>query len=330
MNQIRRNTQGELIAMKQSILDACLARTMLCKDGAKFLGIHKKSFSRLKRRYREFGVDVLTPRKTGPKNHTAYNRTPDSIEDIVVIIAKKKSGLGPVPLAEELFDNYGIKLDPTTIWRILKRRRIRYTSNYLPVEKKEPKLYCLDEPGQEVQLDACYPFGRGRKIVCFDAIDDCSRYVHAKLYEGTETTERAINFVQELIRVAPFTIKIIRIDNKLGKAFDQFCESLSISVVRNNPYEPTQNGKIERYHRTVKRKFFWGQCGYYDSFESVQYKLQLWLGYYNNKRRHSGLGMNRLTPQQKIAQILGQKLHNLTYSNFSLEKVTLTLQSYKT
>ena len=328
MNQIRRNTQGELITMKQNILDACLARTMLCKDGAKLLNMHTKAFSRLKRRYKRFGVVVLVPRKTGPIGCVAYNRTPDSIEDLVITVAREKPWLGTVPLAEDILDNHHIKLDQTTVWRILKRRHIRYTKDYLPIEKKKPKLYCLDEPGQEVQLDACYPFGRGRKIVCFDAIDDCSRFVHAKLYEGTETTDRAINFVQELIRVVPFRISIIRIDNKLGIKFDQYCESIGIAVIRNNPYEPTQNGKIERYHRTVKHKFFWGQCGYYENIESIKYKLQLWLGYYNNLRRHGGMGMNRLTPQQKIAQILGQKLHNLTYSNFSLKKVTLTLQSY--
>ena len=329
MKQIRRNTQGELIAMKQNILDSCLTKTMLCKDGAKLLAMHEKAFSRLKRRYKNFGVDSLVPKKTGPKNHTAYNHTPESIESLVVAVAKKKSWLGPLPLSEEIWDLYGIKINQSTIWRILKRYRIRYTKKYLPIEKRKPNLYCLDEPGQEIQLDACYPFGRGRKIVCFDAIDDCSRWVHAKLFEGTETTGNAITFVQEMIRVAPFVIKVIRIDNRLGKAFDLFCESLDIKVIRNNPYEPTQNGKIERYHRTVKYKFFWGQCGYYEDIETIRYKLQLWLGYYNTKRRHGGLGMKRLTPQQKIAQIMSQKLYNLTYSNFTLEKVTLTLQSYK-
>ncbi|KKQ80158.1 MAG: transposase for ISMyma05 [Parcubacteria group bacterium GW2011_GWC2_38_7] len=328
MNRICRNTQGELISMKQNVLDACLDKTMLCKEGAKVLSMHKNAFSRLKRRYKQFGVEVLTPKKTGPKNKVAYNRTPDSIEKLVLSVARANPWLGPVPLAEELFDVYKVKLDPSTVWRILKRYRVRYTKKYLPMEKKKPQLYCLDEPGQEVQLDACYPFGRGRKIICFDAIDDCSRWVHAKIFEGTETTERAILFVKELVRVAPFVIRIIRIDNRLGKAFDRYCETLGIRVVRNNPYEPTQNGKIERYHRTVKYNFFWGKCGYYDQVENIGYKLQLWLGYYNNERRHGGLGMKRLTPQQKIAQIMGQKLYNLTYSNFSLKKVTLTLQSY--
>ena len=127
-------------------------------------------------------------------------------------LAVKHPNLGPLPLSEELFDKYSIKLDQTTVWRILKRRKIRYTTEYKRWKQVQPKLYCLDIPGLELQLDACYPFGRSRQIVCFDAIDDCSRWVYARIYPG-ETAANAICFVKQLINSAPFKIRRIRVDN---------------------------------------------------------------------------------------------------------------------
>ena len=329
MTSILRNTQGELIAMKKAVLDSCIGKEMKCKDGAKLLQMHPNAFSRLKRHYLERGYQVLIPAKPGPKNHQAPNKTPEHIEAMVVKLGFEHSDFGPVPLAEALDDLYQVRLDPVTVWRILKRKRVRYTEQYQRIERTKPKLYCLDEPGAELQLDGSYPFGRARKIICFDAIDDCSRRAHSKLYEGTETTERAIDFVKELIEVSPFIIQQIRIDNRLGMRFDQYCENLDIKVVRNDPYEPTQNGKVERYHKTVKYKLFWMCFRYQDNLESLRYKLNLWLGYYNEHRRHGGYGMDRQTPNGKIASVLAKNLYNTFTLQGYPQKVTSTLQQYK-
>jgi len=311
-----------LIAMKKSILDACINRQMKCKDGAKLLKIHPKSFSRLKSRYQSYGPVVLVPKKTGPKRFRPKNRTPETVVDIITRLAINHPDLGPVPLAEELFDIYRITLNQSTVWRILKREKVRYTTEYKRW-KQEPKFYCLDTPGLELQLDGCYPFGRSRKLVCFDAIDDCSRWVYGKVYDG-ETTANAIDFVSWLIRNVPFRVQRIRVDNRYGQKFVDYCASLGVEVIENEPYSPEQNGKIERFHKTIKREFFWKYCSFTTSPEVIQLKLGLWLNYYNTQRRHSGFGMNRMTPQQKIASTLFQSLNNI-YP----QKVTLTLQQYK-
>lgn len=328
MTSTLRNTQGELIAMKRNILESCIKREMKCKDGAKLLIMHPKAFSRLKKRFINEGPQILMPAKPGPKNLSAPNKTPQYIEDLVVKLGLEHRNLGPVLLAEALEDLYQLKIDQTTVWRILKRRHIRYTGNYQKIERAKPTLYCLDEPGAELQLDGCYPFGRARKIICFDAIDDCSRRVHSKIYAGTETTDKAIDFVNELISVSPFLIQRIRIDNKLGKAFDRHCENIGITVVRNDPYEPKQNGKVERYHKTVKHKLFWMCFRYQDDLDFLRYKLKLWLEYYNGQRRHGGCGMDRQTPNGKIASILAKKLLNTFTLQSYPQKVTSTLQQY--
>ena len=308
--------------MKKQILDACIDRRIKCKDGARLLKMHPKAFSRLKARYQRQGEDVLTPKKTGPKKFTPHNRTPEKIEELVEKLATKYPDLGPLPLADELFENHSIKLDSTTIWRILKRRKVRYTRTYKRW-KQEPKLYCLDTPGEELQMDACYPFGKSRKIVHFDAIDDCSRWVYGGLYTR-EDAKSAINFVKHLVKNVPFRIQRLRVDNRYGKNFEAFCELIGIEVIRNDAYTPEQNGKIERFHKTLKREFYWKYCSYHDSTVTLKYKYTLWQNYYNTQRKHGGLKMNRMTPREKIVSTLF-----LSLTNLCPQKVTLTLQQYR-
>ena len=152
----RRNTQEALIAMKIEILNSCLTKQMKCKDGAKLLHMHPKSFSRLKKRYLEGGVATLTPRPPGPKNgFLAGNRTPGWIEKIVCELAYKHTQTGPTELSEMLFDHYAIKLNQSTVFRILRRNHIRYYREYTKPKRAKPQLYCLETPGEEIQLDAC-------------------------------------------------------------------------------------------------------------------------------------------------------------------------------
>jgi IS30 family transposase len=323
---LRRNTQEELVAMKKEIINKCVAKELLCKEGAKLLNMHEKAFSRLKRNYLDQGEIALMPQKPGPKQGSPHNKTPEWMEDLVVEVAFAHQDQGPISLVDTLKDEHGILLDQSTIYRILKRKRARYFREYLPIEKRKFKQYCLDLPGEEVQLDGCYPYGRSRKVVAFSAIDDCSRYVLGHCYDR-ETAINAIGFVTEMVKRAPFRIKAIRVDNRYGRVFKNYCESiLRIEVIENDPYCPRQNGKIERYNRTLKHKFFWKYCSFHDDMETLNYKYHNWLNYYNYERKHGGYKMDRMTPAQKLASTLLFETSN-TLINYP-QKVTGILQQY--
>lgn len=316
-----RSTHTQLLTMKKQLFQSCYRGAMKWKEAAKILGLHPKSLSRLKSNYELLGDCVLVGRKPGPRGGTPDNRTPENIEQIVVQLAIENPSLGPLPLAEKLAEEKGVIRHSTTVWRILKRRKVRYTTT-CKRWKKEPQLYCLDNPGQEVQLDGSYPYGRSRGIVCYDCIDDCSRFLGGRCYAGVESDELAIQFVDEVVARVPFRIIAFRVDNRYGKKFEAHCCSLGITVIRNDPYSPQQNGKIERSHGTSKREFFW-KLPWNISLEELNYHFQLWLKYYNYHRKHGGYGMNRLTPAEKLAQtylgLLGQA---------DPQKVTGILQQY--
>lgn len=313
-----------MLLLREKLICEIQAKKRKVKDVAEILGVNKRTISRWVARYRFEGLDGICPKKPGPrKGSPAVNRTPEDQEGLVCFYGKEHPFEGPQAIADRIEEQEGIKFDKVTIWRILKRKGIRYGLYYKKLRKKR-QLYCLNEPGEEIQMDVCFPFGRARKERVFDAIDDCSRLVFAKVIPGQKQSD-SIRFVNELILAMPFTIKAIRTDcgREFSTGFTNHLKSLGIEHRKNAPYTPQHNGKIERYHRTFKEKeaYSWP---FYASKDELNYRLKLWLNHYNFTMRHGGLNMNRLTPAQKV-------LHASFSKSLQphLKKVTGTLQLNK-
>lgn len=178
-------------------------------------------------------------------------------------------------------------MDQSTVFRILRRNGVRYRD---PGEwrRRRKTLYVLDEPGREVQVDACFPFGRARREAQYDAVDDCSRFVFSKLH-AEHSARSSAEFVANLVRESPFRISRIRTDcgGEFGPGFTEFLRKLRIRHVRNAPYSPQHNGKVERYHRTL-----WQHVGRPSARADVhEYRLRLrmFTDWYNFRKPHSGL-----------------------------------------
>lgn len=290
----------DMLLHREKLIKEIIAKKRKVKEVADILDVKRETVSRWLAKYRFGGLDEMCPKKPGPKiGSLAVNRTSKETEDVVVKYAKENVHKGPQAIADLIEVYEKIKLNKTTVWRILKRRNERYGLNYRKLKKKR-KRYCLNEPGEEVQLDVHFPFGRARKARVFDAIDDCSRLVYGKVYDGHSQKE-AIAFVNELIQAMPFTIKVIRTDcgTEFANDFTNHLKSLGIEHKKNPPCTPQHNGKIERYHRTFKENegCFWP---FKASLDELNYRLSLWLQHYNFEKRHGGLHMHRLTPAQKV------------------------------
>ena len=87
---------------------------------------------------------------------------------------------------------------------------------------------------------------------------------------------------------------------EFGRKVEAFLNEKGIKLIKNPPYTPQHNGKIERYHRTFKEDeaCFWP---FHAPISELNYRLSHWLSFYNNHKRHTGLGMEKMTPVQKIA-----------------------------
>jgi len=170
---------------------------------------------------------------------------------------------------------------------------------------------------QELQMDTKYPFGYKQGKVIYTIIDDASRWVFVWSY-NTANAVNTVDFLKKVLKKAPFHIQKIRTDQGtefLNTKTIDFLKENHITHRKNTPYCPEENGKIERFHKTLNDKALRYGFKPSDSLDSMQYRLNLFLHYYNFQKKHRGLGMNGLTPVAKLEECAS---------------VNLTLQCYKT
>ena len=265
-------------------------------------------------RYKRYGISGLLRDKRKQGTYTPHNKTSLEVEQLIINLAKDQWYDGVETLSDRMQYENNITIDSTTIYRILKRKGIRYGEQQTWTKKKWKKqLYSHQTAGQELQMDTKYPYGYKEGKVIYTIIDDATRWVFAWSYE-TANQLNTLDFLEKVLKRAPFVIQKIRTDQ--GKEFianvvKRWLKTERIEYRNNTPYCPEENGKIERFHRTLNEKAL--KLGFYpkDTIDEMQYKLNLFLHYYNYKKRHRGLGMDGQTPMERLSQ--------LSSVNFSLQ-----------
>jgi len=280
------------------------------------LNVSRQSVHKWLSRYKRFGISGLIERKrTGCKH--AHNKTSEEVEQLVINISRQYFADGVETLHDRLEYEYNLTLNPSTIYRILKRNNVRYTDSYTRTKKRWKKqLYAHQRPGLELQMDTKYPYGYKQGKVIYTIIDDATRWVFVWSYDTTNANNTC-DFIEKVFKRAPFHIQKIRTDQGTEfvnrKVTDLLTEN-NIVHRKNTPYCPEENGKIERFHRTLNDKALRYGFRPSDSLDMMQYRLNLFLHYYNYEKRHRGLGMEGMTPVQKLKKC---------------GSVNLTLQCYK-
>jgi hypothetical protein len=70
--------------------------------------------------------------------------------------------------------------------------------------------------------------------------------------------------------------------------FDRICRENGIKHLLTAPRSPTTTGKVERWHKTLRREFLNGKV--FESIADAQAQLDGWVHDYNYERRHQGIG----------------------------------------
>ena len=290
--------------LKVNKLKSIITKEKTVVTAAKELAVSRQSIHKWLQRYKRYGIEgLLTQRKK--KGGIAQNRTSPEVEQLVINVAHEYFTDGVETLHDRLEYEYNLTLHPTTIYRILKRNEVRYTDNYTRTKMRWKKqLYAHTLPGHELQMDTKYPYGYKQGKVIYTIIDDATRWVFAWSYEACNAVN-TLDFLEKVIKRSPFLIERIRTDQ--GKEFIanvvlEFLKQNHILHRKNTPYCPEENGKIERFHKTLNEKALRYGFHHSDSLDAMQYRLNLFLHYYNYQKKHRGLGMDGLTPMEKLKE----------------------------
>jgi transposase InsO family protein len=289
---------------------------------AKELGVSRQCAHRWVKRFDHGGWAALHDRSSRPR--CSPRRTPREVE-ARVIGERRASRRGPDWIAVET------GVPARTVTRILRRHLIPHLSDCDPLtgqviraSRSTAKRYERTRPGELVHIDVkkigripdgggWKAHGRGpqpvsRRGAGFDyvhsAVDDYSRAAYSEILPD-ETGASCAGF---LLRAAGYfaqhqvQVSEVITDNhfsyKRSTAFAQAVGQLGAKHRFIKAHCPWQNGKVERFNRTLQVE--WAYRRVFTSNTERSQALAPWLDFYNTRRRHTALGglppIRRLSP----------------------------------
>jgi len=200
-------------------------------------------------------------------------------------------------LAFMMLDEDVVAVSPTSVWRVLNAagRLRRWNGKTNKGQGFQQPL----EPHEHWHIDVSYVNIRGTFYYLCSILDGCSRYVvHWDIRESM--TEAAIEIVlQKAHELYPDAQPRVITDNGpqfIAKDFKEFIRISGMTHVKTSPYYPQSNGKIERWHQSLKRECI--RPGTPLTLDDAQRIVADYVAHYNTVRLHSAIGY--VTPQAKL------------------------------
>lgn len=198
-----------------------------------------------------------------------------------------------------MLDRNIVAVSPSSVYRVLKAAGLLQRWNR-KVSKKGTGFKQPIHPHEHWHVDISYVNICGTFYYLCSILDGCSRYiVHWEIRESM--TEGEIEVILQRARECfPNVFPRVITDNGpqfIARDFKEFIRIAGMTHVRTSPYYPQSNGKIERWHQTIK-----GECirpGTPLSLEDAQRIVSRFVEYYNTERLHSAIGY--ITPKDKLA-----------------------------
>jgi transposase InsO family protein len=279
---------------------------------AKELGVSRQCAHRWVARFRAEGEVGLLDRSSRP--HHCPRRTPTEVEQRVLEL-RRVQRRGQDWLGPEL----GIAA--RTVGAVLRRHHVPrlaecdpLTGEVIRASKTTTLRYERPVPGDLVHIDVkkigripdgggWRAHGRGerpghKRKIGYDyvhaVVDDHSRLAYAEIL-ANETGPTCAGF---LTRAAGFfadhgiTIRQVISDNAMNYTrssdFAEAIEAIGAEHITIKPHCPWQNGKVERFNRTVQIEWAYRQI--FNTNAERTAALEPWLDFYNTRRRHSAIG----------------------------------------
>jgi len=263
------------------------------------LDVNRSSFYEWYRRYETQGYDGLATRKSIARKF--WNKIPEAEKKQVVSIALEHPGKSPRELAWHITDTEGYYLSESSVYRILKAYDLITSPAYIVMAASNKFRHPTNRVHELWQTDFTYFKVNGWGWYYMGSVlDDYSRYVIAwKLFTSMSASD-----VKELLDMAVAKTGVNQIavrhrprllsDNGpcyLSSELQEYLEKRGMAHTRGAPYHPMTQGKIERYHLSMKSVVKLLQ--YYFP-EQLEEEIRHFIEFYNNRRYHESL--NNVTP----------------------------------
>ena len=226
------------------------------------LGIPRTTFYRWYDRYLTRGEAALEDRS--PKSAHVWNRIPDAVRGKVVKLALKETELSPRELAVRFTDTEKYFVSEASVYRLLKAHDLISSPAFIVMKAASEFKDKTTAINQLWQTDFTYLKVIGWGWFYLSTIlDDYSRYIISwklcrtmKAGDVTDTLELALQASGcDQVHVAHKP----RLLSDNGSSYvsgdlAEWLEDKGMPHTRGAPYHPQTQGKIERWHQTLKNR----------------------------------------------------------------------------
>jgi putative transposase len=255
------------------------------------LGIPRSTYYRW--RQGEQGQSSQT--HSGDQRRPWNRRTPEE-DGKILAVAREAPELSSRQLAAWITDNAGFAVSESTVYRILRREGLVKRLEVQLVAGKEYHTKTTG-PHQMWATDASYfrVVGWGYYYLV-TVMDDYSRFILAWKLQRDMAADSLIDVVQEAVDATGMTEVPVEDRTKLlsdngpgyvSRAFRDYLHLVGIRHILAAPFHPQTNGKLERYHQTIKQEV--NQVPY-ELPSQLERALADFVDYYNFRRYHKALG----------------------------------------
>ena len=264
----------------------------------KEIGVNKSTFFKWYKAYCEKGIEGLQPHKRA-SSRQQWNTIPQAQKNLVIEIALEYPHLSPRELAHRLTDEQQIFISESSVYRILKAKGLITSPAHilLAASNEFKNKTCFVHEMWQTDFTYFKIIGWGWYYLS-TVLDDYSRFiVHWELCKAMEADDvkRTVDRAVVKARLKTKRRQKLLCDNGSCYISKDLKEHLNVvhemNPIHGRPYHPQTQGKIERYHRTMKNVV---KLDNYYSPEELERALELFVESYNHERYHESL--DNLTP----------------------------------
>ena len=198
-----------------------------------------------------------------------------------------------------MLDQDIVAVSPASVWRVLKQAGLLSRWKSKPSRKGTGFEQPL-EPHEHWHVDVSYINLSGTFYYLCRVLDGCSRFlVHWDLRESMKEAdiERILERAKEKYPEAKPRIISDNGPQFIARDFKKFIRISGMTHVRTSPFYPQANGKIERWHKSLKQECIRPRTPF--TLNDARRLIQIYVVHYNSVRLHSAIGY--VTPQDRLA-----------------------------
>ena len=272
------------------------------------LKVNKTTFYKWYKSYLEDGFDGLARKKS--TRNGSWNKINEADRDKVVEISLEKPELSPREVAWHITDTYNYYISESSVYRILKVNGLISRTSFRIMSASDSFHDKTDRINQMWQTDFTYfkIYGWGWYYLS-TILDDYSRFIVSwELCTGMKAgdVKSSIDMALAAAEIPEDNPPKLLSDNGscyISNELADYLQEKNIKHVRGRPLHPQTQGKIERYHRSMKNVV---KLDNYFSPGQLESKMEEFVHYYNYERYHESL--QNLTPSEVYFGIGEKKL----------------------